>query len=232
MCGDCSGFRRRRPCCRARRGRARSARSSSCGDAALERNPLDLVVRSRLISSAIVALALCIGVSATTRSLPTMPTAMDGCCWMQRREAPRAARRCCGRPADGRRRRAGGADAGGKPPQQILVERDARPGASLDIVGSFEPLQFCARGRAHAARPRATRRREARRAPAGVPIRRSAAAAAARSAARAPRATSSRRAAAPPSAPRPRRGRRRCRARRRRSRTAADAFRRSRCRTR
>ena len=55
--------------------------SSSCVTPRSNAMRSTLLSFSLRMSSLIVALILCIGVSATTRSLPTMPTAMEGCCW-------------------------------------------------------------------------------------------------------------------------------------------------------
>ena len=78
--------------------------------------------RSRLISSLMPLLAFGIGVSATTSSLPTMPTAIDGMLLVERLERGE-------QPVDvaAEERMVGGvelrgADAGGEPPQQLLVD--------------------------------------------------------------------------------------------------------------
>jgi hypothetical protein len=64
----------------------RRARFCSSAASSPAVTPRSKAIRSTLLSlnlrinSLIVALTLCIGVSATTRSLPTMPTAIEGCC--------------------------------------------------------------------------------------------------------------------------------------------------------
>ena len=145
--------------------------TSSCRDArARTRSARSCCPSSRLISSAIAALALGIGVSATTRSLPTMPTAIEGCCWCSGFSAAsspsmlRADERMVGRVE------LRGADAGGEPPQQLVVQRGSRSRSVRIIACPSRHVRAAASSaraaRAHAARAAAATRRAARRRPA------------------------------------------------------------------